>query len=53
MPTIAEIARAIDPAAFDPESMEIARDYGEFHWILDRQERARAAAERVMALLAR
>ena len=51
MPTIAEIAKAIDPEAFGAESIKTYTDYGA--WILERQERTLAAAERVMALLAR
>ena len=45
MPTIAEIAKAIDPEAFGAESIKTYTDYGA--WILERQERAREAAERV------
>jgi hypothetical protein len=51
MPTIAEIAKAIDPEAFAEKSPEIMRAYGD--WILERQERAREAAERVADLYRR
>jgi hypothetical protein len=48
MTDIAKMAQAIDPEAFSQEMMAMAQQLGQRELLLDRQARAREAAERAI-----